>query len=92
MGIRPSADYTLDRKDVNGNYEPNNCRWLDRLSQTRNTRFQSNPMNGIRETISGKFRVSIGVDNKSIELGTFSTIEEAQRVRKDAEMKYWSKK
>ena len=90
MGIRPSADYTLDRKDVNGNYEPNNCRWLDRLSQTRNTRFQSNPMNGIRETISGKFRVSIGVDNKSIELGTFSTIEEAQEARRNAETKYWS--
>ena len=90
MGIRPSADYTLDRKDVNGNYEPNNCRWLDRLSQTRNTRFQSNPMNGIRRTASGKYRAAIGVNNKHIDLGTFSTIEEAQEARRNAETKYWS--
>lgn len=90
MGIRPSADYTLDRKDVNGNYEPNNCRWLDRLSQTRNTRFQANPMNGIRKTASGKFRVAIGVDNSHIELGIFLTIEEAQEARRNAEIKYWS--
>ena len=90
MGIRPSADYTLDRKDVNGNYEPNNCRWLDRLLQTRNTRFQSNPMNGIRRTASGKYRAAIGVNNNQIDLGTFSTIEEAQEARRNAETKYWS--
>ena len=90
MGIRPGLDYSLDRKDVNGNYEPNNCRWLDKLSQTRNTRFQLNPMNGIRKTASGKFRAAIGVNNSYKELGTFLTIEEAQEARRNAETKYWS--
>lgn len=29
---------TLDRIDVNGNYEPSNCRWVTMYEQSRNTR------------------------------------------------------
>ena len=29
---------TLNRIDVNGNYEPSNCRWVDQQTQTNNTR------------------------------------------------------
>ena len=31
-------DLTIDRIEVNGNYEPNNCRWITRKEQMRNTR------------------------------------------------------
>lgn len=33
-----SENLTLDRKDVNGNYEPDNCRWVDNLTQCNNKR------------------------------------------------------
>ena len=39
---------TIDRVDVNGNYEPNNCRWITHFDQ------QSNKRNNVNLTFNGE--------------------------------------
>lgn len=42
MGERP-AGMSIERKDVNGAYEPSNCVWATKTQQNRNTRLTRFP-------------------------------------------------
>lgn len=86
-------DLTLDRIDVNGNYEPNNCRWVDKCVQARNRRTRSTCKTGVagvaKRSDRDSYRVSIGVGGKKINIGNFKKFEDAVLARKQAEQKLW---
>lgn len=38
MGRKPHPRFTIERDNIDGNYEPGNCRWISRADQGRNKR------------------------------------------------------
>ena len=87
MGVRPSSKHSIERKDVNGDYEPSNCKWATTKEQTRNTRITNRPDSGVLPTKNGKWTARLSYKH----LGTFETKEEAIKSREVAKLKYWGK-
>lgn len=70
---------SIDRISIDGNYEPNNCRWADKTTQSCNTkklrRDNSSGFRGVH--VNGdRYIAKIGVYHKEIFLGTFSIPEQ----------------
>lgn len=78
MGERP-AGASVERRDVNGDYCPENCYWSDRTTQSVNRRLSSVNTSGLRgiHRYRKRWVASIGKRYSSLHIGVFDTPEEA---------------
>ena len=94
MGPIPSQKHSIDRIDVNGNYEPGNCRWATQQTQARNTRIRKDNLTGCRGVTwcreKNKWMVTIRYGGKKHRIGRFETLGNAIASRLVAEAMYWN--
>lgn len=68
MGPKPSPRHSLDRIDVNGDYEPSNCRWADWDTQGNNRRTNHLvTVDGVQMTLAEAIRLK-GQDSKRVRM------------------------
>jgi len=92
IGERPSADYSIDRLDVNDNYCPENCRWASHTQQMINRRMFKNNKSGytgVYITKNKKYLAILKMNNKVMLCKQFKSIDEAIAARKNAERTYF---
>lgn len=90
MGERPTG-MSIERKDNDKGYNANNCIWGTVEQQARNKGLRKNNQTGVigiyqRET--GKFVASIRYAGRQLYLGQFNSLDEASKIRQQAEKRY----
>lgn len=88
----PFMECTIDRINVDDNYCPENCRWVDKFVQAMNHGIQKNNKSGVRgvkwDSEYQKWYSQIDIKNNRIFLGRFNSKDDAIIARLKAELKY----
>lgn len=93
MGLRPSKDHSVERKDTNGDYCKENCIWTDDNGlQAFNQRPRKSKTHIPGVTVESEgygYIVRISKDGERIYLGFTKDLRQAAQWRRDAEIKYY---
>jgi hypothetical protein len=80
-----TEDLSIERRDVNGNYEPDNCYWADRFVQAANKtkrRGTNAPYIGVGRW-GKQWAAHVTSHGNRVRVGTFSTPEAAKEARNE---------
>jgi len=88
-----AEDLTIERINVDGNYEPSNCKWIPLKEQIFNRRIPKSNKSGYvgityKENLK-KFDVRLSIRKKPIFIGYYDTFIEAFIARREEEFKYY---
>ena len=87
------AGYSLDRKNVNGDYTSHNCHWVDNSLQAYNKRIHRKNKSGKTgvwwDSGRERWEAFISVEKEKIHLGRYLDYDAAVIARETAELKYY---
>jgi hypothetical protein len=81
-GYIPDKGLSIDRENTNGNYEPDNCRWVTQdiqLLNRRNSKKDGSHEESRIEQYNGLYLTNLYFNGYLYPVGTFKTKEEAAR-------------